>query len=37
MDKDTNYYMDLKKYFNLGLDFLDPENYMNCLEITDYY
>ena len=37
MDKDTNYYVELKNYFNLGLDFLDPDNKNNKLSITDYY
>lgn len=37
MDKDTNYYTELKNYFKLGLDFLDPNNDNNKLEITDYY
>lgn len=37
MAKDTNYYNELKNYFNLGLDFLDTENEMGKLQITDYY
>lgn len=37
MAKDTNYYMELKNYFKLGLDFLDNDNEMNKIEVTDYY
>lgn len=37
MAKDTNYYNELKNYFNLGLDFLDTENEMGKLQVTDYY
>lgn len=37
MAKDNSYYIELKNYFNLGLDFLDLDNEINRLEVTDYY
>lgn len=35
--KDNNYYLELKNFFNLGLDFLDLDQKMNRLKVVDYY